>query len=295
MRKEEKMSTKKKFTELPRPFIVGVISEPDPENCIKAIKLSEYDGAVAFDLYLHSLEKKYLNKQDLRTIFSSTNCPVLTLNYRWNLKGLIQITDEERVRQHMLALEAGSAGMDIEADLFDEVPGPVPWTKEAFEYSTNDSSRPRELSFDKKAVERQKKLFKEVQQAGGEVLLSAHTRVPLTAEKIVKIGKELEARGANMAKIVAVCRNQEDVLENIKGCITLKKEIKIPFQLQGHGEQAKVLRVINPMLGAMLVFCHQTFKPGGFHDQPLIRAMKAIFDNTAWINVTRPLEEEKFL
>jgi len=295
MRKEEKMSAKKKFTELPRPFIVGVISEPDPDSCIKTIKMSEYDGAVAFDLYLHSLEKKYLNKQDLRAIFSSTSCPVLTLNYRWNLKGPIQITDEERVRQHMLALEAGSAGMDIEADLYDEVPGPLPWTKEAFDYSTNDNSRPRELSFDPKAVDRQKKLFKEAQQAGGEVLLSAHTRVPLTAEKILKIGKELESRGANMAKIVAVCRSEEDMLENMKGCIALKNELKIPFQLQGHGEYAKVLRVINPMLGAMLVFCHQTLKPGGFHDQPLIRAMKNIFDNVSWTKVTKSLKEEKFL
>jgi hypothetical protein len=289
------MEKGKKFSTLPRPFIVGVISEPDPENCIKTIRMSEYDGAVAFDLYLHSLDKKYLNKEDLRAIFSSTNCPVLTLNYRWNLKGPINITDDERVRQHLLALEAGSAGMDVEADLFDEVPGALPWTKEAFDYSTNDNSRPRELSFDPKAVERQKKLFKEVQQAGGEVLLSAHTRVPLIAEKILKIGKELEFRGANMAKIVAVCRNEEDVVENIKGCVALKKELKIPFQLQGHGEHAKVLRVINPMLGAMLFFCHQTLKPGGFHDQPLIRSMRAVLENTGWTAITKPLEDEKFL
>jgi len=289
------MKKRRTFTELAQPFIVGVVSETDPENCIKMIKMSEYDGADAFDLYLHSLDKKYLNKEDLRAIISSTNRPVLTLNYRWNFKGPIDITDEERVRQHMLALEAGSAGMDIEADLFDEVRGPLPWSKEAFDYSTNDNSRPRELSFDPKAVERQKKLIKEVQQAGGEILLSAHTRVPLTGEKILNIGKELESRGPNMAKIVAVCRNEEDVLENIKGCIALKKELKIPFQLQGHGEHAKVLRVINPMLGAMLVFCHQTLKPGGFHDQPLIRIMKTVFDSVDWIRVTKPLEEEKFL
>lgn len=117
----------------------------------------------------------------------------------------------------------------------------------------------------------------------------------MTAEKILKIGKELESRGANMAKIVAVCRNEEDVLENIKGCIALKEGLKIPFQLQGHGEQAKVLRVINPMPGAMLVFCHQAFKPGGYHDQPLISAMKAVFDRVKWIEVTKPLEEETFL
>ena len=98
-----------------------------------------------------------------------------------------------------------------------------------------------------------------------------------------------------MAKIMAVCRNEEDVLENIKGCMALKKELQIPLQLQGHGEYAKVLRVINPMLGAMLVFCHQTLKPSGFHDQPLIRAMKSIFDNLSWIKVTKSLQEEKFL
>ena len=289
------MKKGKRFTELPRPFIVGVVSEPDPENCIKTIKMSEYDGAEAFDLYLHSLEKKYLNKQDLRTIFSSTNRPVLTLNYRWNFKGLIDITDEERMRQHLLALEAGSAGIDMEADFFDEIPGPVPWTKEAHAYATSPDSTPREISYNPKAVERQIKVIKEVQTAGGEVLLSAHTRIPLTAEKIVKIAKDLELRGPNMIKIVAVCRNDEDALENFKACITLKKKLGVPFQVQGHGEHGKITRIVNPMLGAMLVFCHQTLKPGGFHDQPLIRAMKAVFDNMDWISVTKALEEEKFL
>jgi hypothetical protein len=31
------------------------------------------------------------------------------------------------------------------------------------------------------------------------------------------------------------------------------------------------------------------------HDQPLIRAMKAVFDGMDWITMTRPLEDEKFL
>jgi 3-dehydroquinate dehydratase len=289
------MKKEKKFSELPKPFIVGVVSELDPENCIKTIKMSEYEGADAFDLYLHSLDKKYLNKQDLKSIFSSTRQPVLTLNYRWNFKGPIDITDEERMRQHLLALEAGSSGLDMEADFFDEVSGPISWTKEAYAYATNPESIPREISYNPRAIERQMKVIQEVQKAGGEVLLSAHTRIPLSAEKIVKIAKDLQQRGPNMIKIVAVCRNEEDAMENLKACMTLKKDLKVPFQVQGHGEHGKITRIVNPMLGAMLVFCHQSLKPGGFHDQPLIRAMKAVFDSMKWIEVTKPLEEEKFL
>lgn len=293
--RNEFMVERRKFTELPRPFIVGVINEPDPANCIKTIKMSEYDGADAFDLYLHTLEKKYLNKEDLRAIFSSTTRPVLTLNYRWNFKGPINITDEERMRQHLLALEAGSAGIDMEADFFDEVPGPIPWTKEAYHYAICPDSPPREISYHPKAIERQIKVIKEVQRAGGEVLLSAHTRIPLSADKIIQIAKDLEKRGPNMIKIVAVCRNDEDAIENFKACITLKRALRVPFQVQGHGEHGKITRIVNPMLGAMLVFCHQTLKPGGFHDQPLIRAIKSVFQNMDWINVTKVLEEEKFL
>lgn len=289
------MERRKKFTELHRPFIVGVVSETDPESCIKTIKMSEYDGADAFDLYLHSLEKKYLNKQDLKAIFSSTIRPILTLNYRWNFKGLINITDEERIRIHLLALEAGSAGIDMEADFFNEVPGPVPWTKEAYHYATNPDSTPREITYNPKAIERQVKIIEEVQQAGGEVLLSAHTRIPLAADKILRIAKEMEGRGPNMIKIVGVCRSYDDVLENFKACIALKRELKVPFQVQGHGEHGRITRIVNPMLGSMLVFCHQTLKPGGFHDQPLIRTMKNIFENMSWIDVTKSLEEEKFL
>jgi len=32
-----------------------------------------------------------------------------------------------------------------------------------------------------------------------------------------------------------------------------------------------------------------------FHDQPLIRAMKAVFDSTDWMTITRSLDDEKFL
>ncbi len=134
----------------------------------------------------------------------------------------------------------------MEADFFDEIPGPPPWTKEAYAYATNPDSIPREISYNPRAIERQMKVIQEVQTAGGEVLLSAHTRMPLSAEKIVKIAKDLEVRGANMIKIVAVCRTEEDALENFKACMLLKREIKVPFQVQGHGEHGKITRVINP-------------------------------------------------
>ena len=66
------MGKGKKFSILPRLFIVGVTLEPDPENCIKTIRMSEYDGAVAFDLYLPSFPALQRGRmgEDARTKFS---------------------------------------------------------------------------------------------------------------------------------------------------------------------------------------------------------------------------------
>jgi 3-dehydroquinate dehydratase len=286
---------KKKFTELPKPFIVGVISDPDPENCIKTIKMSEYDGADAFDLQLHSLDQKFLNQQDLRAIISETTRPILSLYYRRSLKGPNHISDEDRLKSHFIALEAGAAGIDMEADYFDPIPGPPAFSPDAKKYSTDRNSPPREVTSNPKAIEKQMNAISEVHKRGGEVLLSAHTRIPLTSDMALKIAKSMESRGPDMIKIVGVCLNEEDVMENFKACITLKRELKIPFQIQAHGEYGKITRVVNPMLGSMLIFCNQSLRPGLFLQQPLIRNIKTIFQNLNWIAVTKPLEEEKFL
>ena len=45
-----------------------------------------------------------------------------------------------------------------------------------------------------------------------------------------------------------------------------------------------------PLLGSMLVFAKQDYRPGGFYDQPPIRAMRAVFANID-MSITRRAEQ----
>jgi len=92
------------FVKLPKPFIVSVITETDPDSCIATIRNSEYDGADAFDLHLRSLERQYHNVNDLERIIKCTSKPVMMINYRSDNKWRGQLTDEERVESHLIAV-----------------------------------------------------------------------------------------------------------------------------------------------------------------------------------------------
>jgi len=110
------------FVNLPKPFIVCVLTETDPDGMIATIRNGESDGAQAFDLHLRSLELQYHNKNDLERIIKSSYCPTMTINYRSDDKWTGQSGDEERIESHLIAVEAGASACDIVADYYDPSP-----------------------------------------------------------------------------------------------------------------------------------------------------------------------------
>jgi hypothetical protein len=49
--------------------------------------------------------------------------------------------------------------------------------------------------------------------------------------------------------------------------------------MMGMGEYGKLTRPMAAMLGSVLVFCRQTYSPGSFYDQPLIRNVHVVLEN----------------
>jgi hypothetical protein len=273
------------FAKVPQPFIVGVIRELDPESAIATIKNSEYDGAQAFTLHLSRLGDQYLNYNDLRRIITSTTRPILVLNYRNN--GFI--SDEERVKAQLIAIEAGAAAIDVPADTFDP---------EAADWNGNTpiilgDTKPKELSMKPEVIAKQKELIEQVHAMGAEVLLSSHTRVVMTTEQVIAHAQEMESRGADAVKMVSACTSEDELIEAFKAIAALKHNLKVPYQFQCHGENGKLTRVVGPMLGSMLVFCNQRFTSSTFHEQPPIHAMRSVFQSVDW-KVSKPAEEEHF-
>lgn len=266
------------FAKLPKPFLVSVIREANPLDAISTIMNSEYDGADAYDLHINALEKKYHDYDSLRKIITSTTRPVLLLNYRSEVH---KTTDEERLAEQITGIKAGAAGIDMIGDLFDD--DRVPMTPaEMTAYSLNRDAEPLELSMKPDVIRRQKEAIEEIHSMGAEVLLSSHTRVVMNAERVIPLALEMESRGPDMVKIVTVCLNEDDLLEAFRTTVALRKVMKVPFQYQCHGQNSKLLRVVGPMLGSMLIFCNQKYKPQTHTEQPLLRSMKLVLQNVDW-------------
>ena len=91
--------------------------------------------------------------------------------------------------------------------------------------------------------------------------------------------KLAEYDGADAVKIVQFCANDDDVVEALASTVRLKRELRIPFVMMAMGEYGKLVRAMAPLLGSMLVFARQDYRPGSFLDQPPVRAMRALFSN----------------
>lgn len=251
------------FVNLPKPFIVSVITETDPAHAIATIRNSEFDGAQAYDLHLRSLERKYHNEADLERIIKSTHRPVMLINYRGDAMWQNNATDEELVQSHLIGVRAGASACDIMGDLFD--PSPLQLTKNP------------------QAIDRQKKLIDQIHSMGAEVIMSTHTfGVHMSTEQAVEQLTELQSRGADMVKLAETLTSEDDLLEAYRTTVELKRNLKVPFIHICMGQYGKLHRFVGPMMGSSLIFCVQNYQPGALMDQPLVHAAKKVFDNLDW-------------
>ncbi len=286
--------SKRKFTEIPQPFICTILSDSNPTDSIRSIRLSDYDGTDAYEMNLMMLRKEFLNEKDLRYVFQSTVKPIIVCHYQWDYEAPLDMGEEERFELLLNTVRWGASGIDLEADAYDPSSGPPEWSEEARAYSLDRSSKPRDWTTDPAAIQRQREIIEEVHRLGGEVLMCAHTRVHLSVEEAVSMAKEMEARGADIAKVVSVNTNYEDLLDSMRATLEIKNALGIPFIMMSHGEHSKIGRVVCPILGSMLAFCTQPLSPGGYPLQPPISAMKAAWENIDW-SVTKAPDDERWL
>jgi 3-dehydroquinate dehydratase len=273
-----------KLSQLPRPFLCCVLlDERSPDELMRTIRLAEADGAHAFELDLQVLPPAARTPDALAPVFASTPRPVFTVYRRVDHSAAeshrLAPDDDERVEAQVELVRRGSAGVDLELDAFDPQPGPWFASDEGLRYSYDPASPPREVSTDPDADRRQREVVDEVHRLGGEVILSAHALTRLPVEEALRIGRLAEARGADIVKIVRLCTSYEDVVETMTATVALRSELEIPFVMMGMGEYGRLTRLLAPMLGSLLVFCRQTYSPGSFLDQPLIRNARAVLEN----------------
>ena len=285
-----------KLSEVPRPFICGVIREEDPASAIADMKLAECDGAQVFEFWVSTLRPEFRNVKALRLIFRATTLPIFTTNRRYGratpagADEPLVAEDAARMQLQLELIDLGSGGFDMELDTFDPVPGPPIRSEEGIRYSMDPSSPPREVTIDPVAVEKQVRMIEEAHRRGGEVMASSHCLTRITTEDVLWICRLAEERGCNLLKVVRFNQSYEDIVDTLAQTVALRRQAKIPFVMMAMGEYGKLSRLMSPLLGSMLCYCKHTYGPGAFTDQPLIRAAKAVFENVDYKITPRAAE-----
>ena len=238
-------------------MIVDVVRERNVTDAICKMKNAALHGARGFDLHLSTLEEPYRNTESIRAIINSVNLPTMALNYSTRYDGsAIEETEEERIALIKMAIDAGVSCIDMQAYTFNRECR----NKFDAEKATPDMifahMNPKEVCLDEEALAKQKELVDYAHSKGCEVLISCHTGEFLNADEMVCLAKLLKARGADVLKFVGDhCDTDEQLAENFKGMLALKKALDINVHYHNNGAKGKITRIMNPMLGAYLVFC----------------------------------------
>ena len=248
------------FSQQKLPMLVTSLTDPTPGKTICTMRNALYDGTDGFMLHMERLNPEHVREADLKAIFNyACDKPVYTMNYRMRNSDK---TDEQRIAEQLTAVRAGASMIDMMGDMFD--PSPM------------------ELTRDSRAIERQRQVIEETHALGGEVLMSSHTWVFMTAEELLAHTKALQARGADFIKIAMSVHNEAEMVESLSATSRVSGELNTPFLHICMGPHGKLHRAVSPMLGSCFALCVQSYTETGHKEKPLLRAEKAVLENIDW-------------
>lgn len=276
-----------RLSELERPFICTSLAEETVEAAVRSIKAAEYDGARAFEVHLPPLG--FPDGEAVDRVLSTTTFPIYATIRRgqfYDLLGAdapVEMADAERIERLVAAVEAGFDGVDFEMDTFEPQPGPAEFTAAAINaYAGDPATEIAEITDDDGAVDRQRAAIETIHEAGGDVILSAHTYKHLTPADAVAIAERATERGADFVKIVGVDRNMDEALETLEAHLRLNEADVVPYALMAIGDASRLVRPIAPMFGSAWVFAQPELTPGGFHSWPLVENARAVLRRIDW-------------
>ena len=264
----------KKLSQLSAPALAGVVREETAIKAIAEIKNCLYDGADMIDLHISCLQDSSV--EALRKIIASSKLPVLALNYNTKYNNApANFSEEERVESFLRAVEAGAAGVDIQAYTY-HLPSKTAFLGED-KYSFTKGN-PKEIVTDENVIEKQCELIQRIHGMGAEVLLSCHPFIPMTSEQVVDLALFLEQRHPDIIKIVTYANTDEDMLESIKTMLELKKHVKTPVSYHAAGAKGKLSRILNPVFGGQIAFCVDRFSESSTLEQLDLKTAKNVVE-----------------
>ena len=270
-----------KLCAIRRPFIILVVAESTPAECIRQIELGEQLRVDGFEINLAPLRG-----QNFSDIFASTSRPCIVSNRRpefmklYGYRNLPRTNERERVQKLLQALNGGARVVDYELDTFVEgnahIDLPFGSRQEAI-YARNPRSRPTQLSMNPQVANRQTNLSHEIKTVGGEVLISCHTQTQIRKREAFVILRTMERREADFGKIVVHTFDLTDLGNFLSTTIDLKKSALIPFNLMNFGEYSKLGRLLSVLFGSAWIYCRASSKKS-FVGQPTVHETREFLE-----------------
>ena len=266
-----------KYTTQKAPLLNGSVKRSTVDQVIAAIAKMEADGATAFNVHLTSLNTEYRNYESFKKIADCTDYPVMAIAYG------DESNREYRINLMKEAVRAGFAIVDIPMNTFDAD------SRATLAGTVFESANPNEVSMNPDVIAQQKALIQEFKDMGAEVLLSAHIGVSLTEAEGVALGKEMEARGADVAKIVlgSSANSMQDVVMQTNQ--TLQNELNIKFYYNASGNASKPYRTASTLIGTHMVFCYAEYHESNLTTYDYIKDLKAFYNTIPSLKVVEPM------
>lgn len=265
----------KKFTELKRGALVVSLIHRSTDECIADAIKSEADGADGFILHAERLDEKYRTPEEIAKIQAATSLPVMVLNYRTE-----DCRDDAKLNDLKLGCaRLGLPAVDVPIYSFDEGNTHDSLTGCTASFAAYD---PNEVSMNPAAIEKQKELIGKCHELGCEVLMSAHIGKVMPKEETLALAREIESRGADIVKIIANAKNEEELCIVLCTINYLKNNMKTPFLYQTCGKYGKFVRPTAFMFGSCMVLCNDEIYEMSNPEKPLMRDVNKIKRLLMW-------------
>ena len=254
---------KKSFLKQNTTFVTPLLVAKTEDELLVEIANCIEQGATAFGFMIERLQEDLRTEEKMTMFFEAMgDLPIYVTCYKNG--DVVDETDDERAEYLLRALKCGATMADIRGDMFAPCEG--------------------ELTVDKTAVEKQKKLIEKIHEMGKESLISSHVSINgkfvfLSTEEVLKMALEHQSRGADISKIVAGSHTDEELEENFKTFFCVKEKLDIELLFLCNGEKALPHRLAGPLMGEPFSFVKENkYVEGPYAAQQPISVIRALLD-----------------
>jgi len=207
------------------PAVCGCVIGKNLDEMREGISRAIKQGADLVELRIDDLRSKIAWEELLQK-----DLPILLANHPEREGGYFRDGEEDRVKLLLEGIERGVSCVDIEL------------------------STPKKL---------REQVVSKAKKSGVTVLMSHHdiSKTP-PAESLMKVSKNLEEAGCDIAKIVTFAKNSSDGLSMLDFIVQVQGKAVVPVVAFAMGDFGRITRFVAPIFGSPIIYAAARKKTG---------------------------------